>query len=218
MHVCTFPFAFRLSSELHSAKPASSLIIVSSLFSACSQKACSVLARLIDPDRPPSDGSEKRPPSRLWNTDSHRRPWPAGASWPGAAPGGPRPGRGPADVRLAEHGLYLLEALALDFLDRPSSCLTAVWAAGSSPGPDAPPALGQGFLGPAELDELPRLAGHGHGRGGGLPAGGLVGLTLGLLRAHMQVSALVEAACGLLAAMAMAVLRLPPAEVGGGWW
>ncbi|KAJ4462454.1 hypothetical protein PAPYR_1096 [Paratrimastix pyriformis] len=115
---------------------------------------------------------------------------------------------GPADVRLAEHGLYLLEALALE-----------------------------GFLGPAELDELPRLcvdllAAHpgqaplggqamrllgalAERHGGALqamvtagaaacPPGGLVGLTLGLLRAHMQVSALVEAACGLLAAMAMA--------------
>ncbi|KAJ4453081.1 hypothetical protein PAPYR_12565 [Paratrimastix pyriformis] len=74
-------------------------------------------------------------------------------------------------------GLYLLEALALDFLDRPAM-VTAGAAA--------------------------------------CPPGGLVGLTLGLLRAH-AVSALVEAACGLLAA-AMAVLRLPPAEVGGGWW
>ncbi|KAJ4453282.1 hypothetical protein PAPYR_12275 [Paratrimastix pyriformis] len=137
---------------------------------------------------------------------AHARPWPAGASWPGAAPGGPRPGRGPADVRLAEHGLYLLEALALDFLDRP-------------PGPPTPlRPWGRASWGRPSWTSCPGLQAMVTAGAAAYPPGGLVGLTLGLLRAHMQVSALVEAACGLLAAMAMAVLWLPPAEVGGGWW
>ncbi|KAJ4453343.1 hypothetical protein PAPYR_12199 [Paratrimastix pyriformis] len=177
MHICTFlsPFAFLLNFIL---------IIVSSLFSACSQKACSLGER--DPQvaygiRIVTAGRAHARALASWGELAWGRSW-----WASS-------GRGPADVRLAEHGLYLLEALALDFLDRP------------------------GFLGRPSWTSCPGLQAMVTAGAAACPPGP-GGLDPGLLRAHMQVSALVEAACGLLAAMAMAVLRLPPAEVGGGWW